>query len=417
MTTPLHANIQSCRSCGSPLLRPYLKLGTLPLSGHLLRKDQLGFQEPRYPLEVALCETCYLSQLLYTVPPTEVFATEYPYYSSVSSTWVAHCQRNVEALVERFHLGREHLAIEIASNDGYLLQHFKAANVRVLGIDPAEGPAKVAIAKGIPTVVDFFTKKLAEQMVITGHAADVVIGCNVLAHVAETNDFVAGVARVLKPSGIAVFEFPHLLKLIEHCEFDTIYHEHLCYFSLHAVQALFTRHGLTVFDVEQLPTHGGSLRLYATLNPAGDRSSTPAVEALLQLEALRGLQQWEPYANFAGRVAQVQIALREFLVVQKALGRDVVAYGAAAKGGTLLNASGITTDLLSYVVDKSPMKQGRYMTGSRLPVLAPERLLQDQPDYAVLLTWNFKDEILAQQDAYRQKGGKFVLPIPKLEII
>lgn len=407
MTVPMNANISGCRSCDSKNLHTFLALGVLPLSGHLLRAEDLDKQEPRYPLDVAFCTECGLVQILYTVPPEEVFATEYPYYSSVSPTWVAHCKRNVDALVERFKLTKDSLAVEIASNDGYLLQHFLPHGVRVLGIDPAEGPAKRAIERGIPTVVNFFCLEMAQRLAEAGDTADVVLGNNVLAHVADTNGFVAGIAHLLKNTGVAVFEFPHVMQLIERCEFDTIYHEHLCYFSLTAVQALFGRHGLTIFDVEQLPTHGGSLRIYAS---KGVLARTSAVQNLWSEEQMRGLGHLGYYMKFADRVKDVQTKLRVFLSAEKILGRRVVAYGAAAKGGTMLNSTGITTSLLDYVVDKSRFKVGRYMTGSRLPVHSPQRLLDDQPDYALLLTWNFKDEILEQQAEYRARGGKFVLP-------
>jgi SAM-dependent methyltransferase len=391
-----------------------LDLGDLPLSGHLLRADQLGATEPRYPTEVVFCQECFLVQLRYTVPPVEVFATDYPYFSSTSDAWVAHCKRNVDALVARFGLGPLNLAVEIASNDGYLLQHFLPYGVQVLGVDPAVGPVRVARERGVQTVNDFFSEELAQRFVAEGLHADVVLGNNVLAHVVDQNDVVAGVATLLKDDGVAVFEFPHVYQLVRRCEFDTIYHEHLCYFSLTAACNLFKRHGLTIFDVEELPTHGGSLRIYACKS---NRSYERRMVAVLQQER----EQWVTvpyfYANFAERVKAVQLGLLAFLVEQSTAGKRVVAYGAAAKGGTLLNSCGIDRSLIAYVVDKSPFKQGRYMTGSRLPIYPPSKLLEDQPDYAVLLTWNFRDEILEQQAEYRRRGGKFVIPIPSLEVV
>jgi len=413
MTVPMNANLTGCRSCDSKHLTTFLRLGTLPLSGHLLRAEDLDKQEPRYPLDVALCAECSLVQILYTVPPEEVFATEYPYYSSVSPTWVAHCKRNVDALVKRFTLGVNHFAVEIASNDGYLLQHFLPHGVKVLGIDPAAGPVEKARAIGVPTLLGFFTEQVSNVVMAAHGLADVVLGNNVLAHVADTNGFVAGVAALLKDTGVAVFEFPHVMQLIERCEFDTIYHEHLCYYSLTSLFPLFARHGLTIFDVEQLPTHGGSLRIYADRNC---RPTTKAVQNLWAEEQVRGLNHLGYYRDFAARVKDVQTKLHTFLSAERIAGRRVVAYGAAAKGGTMLNSTGITTSLLDYVVDKSPFKQGRYMTGSRLPVYHPSKLMEDKPDYALLLTWNFKDEILEQQAEYRTRGGRFVLPVG-LEVI
>ena len=414
------ADITVCRACGSPDIKTFLSLGKLPLSGHLLRQDQLNQQESRYPMDLAFCPECSLVQLVHTVAPEKVFQTDYPYFSSVSEAWVNHCKQNVEALIDRFSLNKKSLAVEIASNDGYLLQHFVAKGIPVLGIDPSEGPVKAALAKGIPTRNEFFTKTLAQELAWDGIYADVILGNNVLAHVADTNGFVAGVATLLAEKGVAVFEVPHVKELIDRCEFDTCYHEHLCYYSLKALKALFLSHGLAIFDVEQLPTHGGSIRIYAQhYHMITARRISPRLIQLLNEEDRWGVKDYQTYATFAKRVEQSKENLTQCLIDLAVKGKRVVAYGAAAKGGTLLNSCGIDTSakLIEYVVDKSPAKQGRYMTGSRLPIYPTERLLEDQPDYALLLTWNFKEEILAQQAEYRRRGGKFIIPIPEIEVV
>lgn len=391
----------------------FLRLGDLPLSGALLREEDLVKPEPRYPLEVAFCTECSLVQILYTVAPKELFQTDYPYFSSVSDTWVAHAKRNAEFLCESRKLDGGSLVVELASNDGYLLQHFAARGVPVLGIDPSEGPVRAAIAKGIPTRNEFFTRDLAEQLYAEGVRADVVIGNNVLAHVADLNGFVAGVARILKDDGIAVFEVPHVMELVDRLEFDTIYHEHLCYFSLTALAGLFNRHRLVPQYVEQLPTHGGSLRVYV----GKGFSVSYAVDDLMAREYQREMTRLSYYANFAERVEWLKRELLAFLVEKKHMGERIAAYGAAAKGGTLLNYCGIDREFLEFVVDKSRAKQGKYMTGSRLPIYPPDFLLTEMPAYALLLVWNFKDEVLAQQAEYRRRGGKFVLPIPDVQVL
>ena len=408
------SRIDACRSCGAAGLATVLSLGETPLANALLREEDLGRAEPRYPLDLVFCQACSLVQITETVPP-EILFREYLYFSSFSDTMVRHAEELTARVVRERGLGAGSLAVEVASNDGYLLQYYKRAGVPVLGIEPARNIAKVAVEeRGIPTVAEFFGLELARQLVAEGRRADVIHANNVLAHVADLNGFVAGIAVLLKESGAAVVEVPYLGEMVPNLEFDTIYHEHLCYFSLTALSRLFARHGLAVTDVEQIPLHGGSLLLTAT--PAAARRSPSArVEALLGHEAKDGLSGPEYYANFAPRVAAWREEFRSFLAGLKAKGLRLAAYGAAAKGSTLLNYAGVGTDLLDFVVDRSTVKQGRYMPGVHLQIRPPEALLEERPAAVVLLTWNFKEEILRQQAEYRRAGGRFVVPIPRVD--
>jgi SAM-dependent methyltransferase len=402
-----------CRSCQAPGLTTFLSLGKMPLVDALLTEDDLRGPEPRYPLDVAFCPECSLVQILETVEPDVLFCRDYPYYSSFSDTLLRHSKANVQHLIASRRLGPGSLAVELASNDGYLLQYFAEAGIRVLGIDPARGPARVAIDKGIPTVCTFFTRELAQQLRDEGKSADVVIANNVLAHVADLNGFVEGIATLLKPEGVAVIEVPYVKDLIDHCEFDTIYHEHLCYFSVTALATLFRRHGLSLNHVERLTIHGGSLRLY--IEPHTRPSA--AVLGMLAAEAAEHVTRLGYYEDFAARVQDVKDRLLGMLNGLRSSGKRLAAYGAAAKGAVLLNYVGIGPELLEFVVDRNIHKQGRYMPGVQLPIGHPARIRREMPDYVLILAWNFKDEILDQLEDYRRLGGRCIIPIPSPVIV
>lgn len=402
-----------CRSCGSEQLTSFLDLGITPLADGLLREEHLQLDEPAYPLEVAFCSHCGLMQILETVSAEKLFCDDYPYYSSFSESLLKHSKENALDLIKSRKLDKDSLVIELASNDGYLLKNYVEHNIPVLGIDPAEGPAKSAVAIGVPTMNTFFTKGLAKSLVADGRQADVIHGNNVLAHVPDTNGFVEGIRMLLKDDGVAVIEVPYAKDLIDHIEFDTIYHEHLCYFTVTALDNLFRRHSLFLNDLRHLPIHGGSLRLYVEKN----ESVGSTVKEYLDIEKKEGLDIIDYYKDFSIKVENLRKKLLGLLQKLKSEGKRIAAYGAAAKGGTLINYVGIGRDLVEYVVDRNVHKQGRYMPGKHLPIYDPVRLMEDKPDYVLILPWNFSDEILEQQQAFRDAGGKFIIPIPEPVIV
>lgn len=385
----------------------------MPLSDGLLAPGDLERQEPRYPLDVAFCPDCALVQILETVPPERLFGADYPYFSSFTDTLLAHSAANVDARIGERRLDGSSLVIELASNDGYLLQYYRQRGIPVLGIDPAPGPVAAARARGIESLQAFFGRDLAMQLAAQGRHADVIHANNVLAHVADTNGFVAGIGILLEESGVAVIEVPYVRDLIDHGEFDTIYHEHLCYFSVTALSRLFQRHGLSLNRVEPLKIHGGSLRLFVEKREREDRS----VAEYLQAERAAGVDRLEYYAGFSARVARIRSELTAVLGRVRREGARVAGYGAAAKGTILLNFAGIGREMLEFIADRNVHKQGRYVPGVRVPIVAPERILEEQPDYLLILPWNFKEEIMRQQAEYRRRGGRFIVPVPEPVIV
>jgi SAM-dependent methyltransferase len=403
-----------CRSCGSKDCAPVLDLGVQPLANNLLRPEDLAKPEPKFPLRLAVCQSCWLMQIIDLVPPVQLFS-EYLYFSSFSDLMLSHAKQAATRYIKEFSLDKKNLVVEVASNDGYFLQYFHGAGVPCLGVEPAANIAKVAREKGIETLVEFFGKTTAGMVSTSKGQADLILGNNVFAHAPDTNDFVAGLKMLLKPGGRIILEFPYAVDFIEKTEFDTIYHEHVFYFSLIALQPLFERHGLKIFHVERLPIHGGSLRLFA--GHAGAHAPQASVAALLAEEKGKGVATLAWYAGFTGQVLDIKKSLCDLLKQLKQQGKSVAAYGASAKGSTLLNFFGLGSESLEFVADRSTYKQGRLTPGTHIPIVAPEQLLQKMPDYTLLLTWNFADEIMEQQKAYRQKGGKFIVPIPKVTVV
>jgi len=406
-----------CRLCDAPLQETFCDLGMSPLSNAYIKPEHLQNAETFYPLQTFVCTACWLVQLPEHEAPKHIFAEDYAYFSSYSESWLAHSKAYTEMMTRRFHYGPQSQVMEIASNDGYLLQYFKAQGVPVLGIEPAENCAAAARAKGIESLVTFFGTDTARKLAVQGRRADLLLGNNVLAHVPDINDFVAGMKVVLKPDGVVTMEFPHLLRLIEGCQFDTIYHEHYSYLSLLAVERLFTRHGLVLFDVEELTTHGGSLRIFARHAEDSSKPVGKAVGELRKVESAAGLDRVDTYRTFAERVKEVKFQLLDFLIRSKRDGKRVWGYGAPAKGNTLLNYCGIRGDLLEATVDVSPHKQGRYLPGTHIPIYAPARIAEAKPDYLLILPWNLRDEIVRQMAHIRGWGGRFVVPIPRLQVL
>ena len=386
-----------------------------PLCESFLTAEQLNHMEPFYPLRVYVCDECFLVQLAEYVAPANIFS-EYAYFSSYSRSWLQHAQNYVSTISNRLRLGPDSLVIELASNDGYLLQYFKEKSIPVLGIDPAANVAKVAVEKGIPTVVKFFGEATARELVAQGKQADLLLGNNVLAHVPALNDFIAGMKILLKPQGTITMEFPHLWRLMECNQFDTIYHEHFSYFSFITAEAAFARHGLVVFDVEEIPTHGGSLRIYAAHAETNPGISS-RVTGLRSREEQYGFRRLDTYGRFDEQVKEVKRKLLEFLIQARRSKKTVVGYGAPGKGNTLLNYCGVRTDFVDYTVDQNPYKHGKFLPGTHIPIFPPEKIRETRPDYVLVLPWNLKTEILSQLSYIREWGGQFVLPIPEVQVV
>jgi SAM-dependent methyltransferase len=404
---------QVCRSCGGSHIDTFLKLGTTPLADRLPSSIDDGEEEPVFPLSVAFCGDCSLVQITETVNPRILFADSYPYYSSFSQALLRHSRDNARDLIERRNLDASSFVVELASNDGYLLKNYVEAGIPVLGIDPAEGPAAAAEKIGVPTRLAFFSRELAEKLRQQEMRADVIHANNVLAHVADTNGFVAGIARLLKDDGVAVIEAPYVEPMIDHCEFDTIYHEHLCYFSVTALDKLFRRHGLYLNEIKHLSIHGGSLRLYVELQ---ENVGASVIDQIAH-ERARGIDAIDYYLDFSATVDRLKVELSALLRRLKASGASIAAYGAAAKGATLINTVGIGRDVIDFVVDRNIHKQGKHMPGQKIPIRSTEALLEAQPDYVLVLAWNFLDEIMEQQAEYRARGGKFIVPVPNPRIV
>lgn len=406
-----------CRHCGTELGVPFVDLGSSPPSNAYLTRDQLRTPEKWYPLRVLVCTSCWLVQTEDYVGVDDLFSPDYAYFSSYSDSWLEHVRAYVAKMAKRFFLGRESLVAEIAANDGYLLQYVRARGIPCYGVEPAARVAEAGRAKGIEIVQDFFSYAAASELAAQGRQADLIVANNVLAHVPHIDDFVSGFSILLKPRGVATFEFPHLQRLVEENQFDTIYHEHYSYLSLTVVDHIFRTNGLTVFDVEELPTHGGSLRVFAQRAGSGRYSVSSSVDALLHREASAGMADLHYYSGFQARADRVKNDFLEFLIDKKRAGRKIAAYGAAAKGNTLLNYAGVRPDLVPYVTDRNPAKQGKYLPGSRIPIVTEEHLRNDRPDLLILLPWNLKEELVTQLAYISEWGGRFVTAVPKLEIM
>lgn len=409
-------NIRYCRFCNASLQDIFIDLGVSPLANSYLTQAQLGQMEPFYPLRAYVCNRCFLVQLEEFESPDHIFSS-YSYFSSYSDTWLRHARMYTEMIVKRFGLDGQSQIVEIASNDGYLLQYFIARGLPVLGIEPAVNVAKVAIEKGIPTLIDFFGENLARRLVTGGTQADLVVGNNVLAHVPLVNDFVRGLKLLLKPRGLITLEFPHLLRLMSENQFDTIYHEHLSYFSFITVEKIFAAHGLVLFDVEELPTHGGSLRVYVCHAEDRSKGVDSRVMDLKAREEAAGFTRIDTYVSYAEQVKETKRKILAFLIEAKREGKSIVGYGAPAKGNTLLNYCGVRSDFIDYTVDRSPHKQGLFLPGTRIPIYHPDRIKETRPHYLLILPWNLRDEITEQMGNIREWGGQFVIPIPEVKVI
>lgn len=405
----------SCRFCGTPLTRTFVDLGMSPPCESYLDETQLNQMEPFYPLHVYVCQKCLLVQLEEYVKPEHIF-TEYAYFSSYSDSWLTHAKTYTEMAIERFKLDAKSLVVELASNDGYLLQYFVEKDIPVLGIEPAANIAKVANEKGIKTVVQFFGEESAQEMAQKGQQADLVIGNNVLAQVPDLNGFVKGMKIILKPQGVITMEFPHLSRLMEESQFDTIYHEHFSYFSFLTVEKIFQEHGLAIFDVEELWTHGGSLRIFACHSDNTSKEMSQRTADLRATETAAGFGELDAHLTFEPKVRSIKWRILDFLISAKREGKSVAGYGAPGKGNTLLNYCGIRTDFLDYTVDRNPYKQGKFLPGTHIPILHPDKIKETKPDYLFVLPWNFKDEIIEQMSPIREWGGKFLVPIPDVKI-
>jgi len=405
-----------CRFCHAPLRTSFVDLGMSPLCQTHIAPEQLHEMEPFYPLHAYVCDVCFLVQLQEFVSPAQIFG-EYAYFSSYSTSWVEHARRYVDLMTDRFGLGRDSRVMEIASNDGYLLQHFVARGIPVMGIEPAANVARAAVERGVPTTVRFFGRATAAEIAGEHGKADLLLGNNVLAHVPDLNDFVAGMKALLAPGGVITMEFPHLARLMAENQFDTIYHEHFSYFSFVAAQRVFAHHGLTLFDVEELPTHGGSLRIYARHTENAAVPVGPRVAELRERELLDGFETLARYVGFGEQVRATKRKLLTFLVEARNQGKRIVGYGAPGKGNTLLNYCGIRTDFLEFTVDANPYKQGKFTPGTRIPILAPEAIRAARPDFVLILPWNLRDEIAAQASYIREWGGRFVVPIPEVRVL
>ena len=408
--------VARCLFCKAPLRHTFVDLGMSPLCESYRTRDQLNEMEPFYPLHVKVCEQCFLVQLEQYVSAEHIFA-EYAYFSSFSDSWLKHSSQYVDMISSRLHLGKQSLVVELASNDGYLLQYFVKKGIPALGVEPAANVAKAAEKKGVSTLVRFFGRRTAIEMMANGQIADLVIGNNVLAQVPDLNDFVRGIRAILKPEGVATLEFPHLIQLMRENQYDTIYHEHFSYFSLITVEKIFAAHGLVLFDVEELPTHGGSLRIYVRY--AGDhaKSITPALLDLRERELSAGLDRITTYTNFSEQVMESKRRLLEVLIGLRRDGKRVAGYGAPGKGNTLLNYCGIRSDFIEFTVDRNPYKQGRFLPGTHIPIYPVDQIRSRRPDYILILPWNLKSEIIAQLDYVRDWGAKFIIPIPEAQVV
>ena len=415
MTIAARSPKRGCMFCGTPLRHTFIDLGMSPLCESYVPEEKLNQMEPFYPLHAFVCEKCFLVQLDEYVSREEIF-TEYAYFSSYADSWVLHMKQYTDMIIDRLHLTKQSFVVEVASNDGYLLQHFVNRGVPVLGIEPAANVAAVAVKKGIPTLVKFFGRQTAQELAAEGKKADLIAGANVLAQVPDVNDFVAGLKILLKPQGVITIEFPHLMRLMESNQFDTVYHEHFSYFSLISSEAIFAAHGLTIFDVDEIPTHGGSLRVYARHTADTTHPETPRLTSLRQREIDGGFTSLEHYFTFTEKVKETKRKLLEFLIAAKRQGKHIAGYGAPGKGNTLLNYCGIRSDFIDFTVDRNTYKQGKYLPGTHIPILAPEAIREAKPDYLFILPWNFKDEIMEQQAYIREWGGKFVVPIPEVKV-